>query len=128
MRRLRPDIGRFALLGGTLACVLMLAAGLSAQQNQNKSASTAAKPDPALVAKGRQLFQNYHCVDCHGKNGEGTDDAPDLIGTHLDAAGIAKFLDKPSADASAKGMPNIEAGSDPSKALVAFVLSIKKGN
>ena len=84
------------------------------------------KPDPKLVEQGKARYQAYRCFDCHGKNGEGTDDAPDLIGTHLDADGIAKFLAKPSADAQAKGMPTIAVDSPDSKPLVAFVLSIKK--
>ena len=40
-------------------------------------------------------------------NGEGTDLAPDLVGTRLSGDEIAKFLEKPSADASDKGMPGM---------------------
>ena len=60
-----------------------------------------------LVAAGKSRFTAYGCIDCHGMNGEGTDQAPDLIGTRLTVTGIAKFLNKPSADAKAKGMPDI---------------------
>ncbi len=58
-------------------------------------------------------------------NGEGTDQAPDLIGTRLDGMGIAKFLNKPSADAKAKGMPDIPPDSPDLQPLVAYVLSLK---
>jgi cytochrome c553 len=95
-------------------------------------ASPAASPVTAsstggdsLVAQGRARYESYKCYDCHGKNGEGTDDAPDLVGTHLDAAGIAKFLQKPSADADGKGMPTIAASSPDLQPLVAYVMSIK---
>ena len=81
--------------------------------------------DPASAKalwEGNQLF----CKDCHGMNGEGTDEAPDLIGTRLSAGEIAAFLQKPDPDAQAKGMPNIPATSPDLKPLVAFVLSIKR--
>jgi mono/diheme cytochrome c family protein len=66
------------------------------------------------------------CNGCHGDNGEGTDDAPDLIGTRLTGDQISSFLQKPDAEASAKGMPNIPATSPDLQALVAYVLSIKR--
>jgi len=90
------------------------------------SAAANAGPDPALIAKGKAKFNDYGCVDCHGANGEGTDQAPDLIGTRLNGDQIAKFLNKPSADAKAKGMPDIPPTSPDLQPLVSYVLSIKK--
>ena len=81
--------------------------------------------DSSLLATGKARFTAYGCIDCHGMNGEGTDQAPDLIGTHLDGMGIAKFLNKPSADAKAKGMPDIAPDSPDLQPLVAYVLSLK---
>lgn len=79
----------------------------------------------ALVPQGKERFNAYQCVDCHGNNGEGTSDAPDLTHSHLTAEQIAKFLQKPSTDAVNKGMPNVPADSPDSRALVAYVLSIR---
>ena len=79
----------------------------------------------ALVAQGKERFNAYQCVDCHGNNGEGTSDAPDLTHSHLTAEQIAKFLQKPSVDALNKGMPDIPADSPDSRALVAYVMSIR---
>jgi YVTN family beta-propeller protein len=90
------------------------------------SAAGATESEAALVARGKARFGAYRCFDCHGMNGEGTDDAPDLIGTHLNGNEIAKFLQKPSADATAKGMPDVPMTSADSKALVAYVLSLKR--
>ena len=98
-----------------------------------RAATTAAATSPAraaddnadLVAQGKTRYKSYQCADCHGDNGEGTADAPDLIGTHLDADGISKFLQKPSADAQGKGMPTIAADSPDLKPLVAYVVSLK---
>jgi cytochrome c553 len=94
--------------------------------NQATAPTTAAASGGAeLLAAGKARFTAYGCIDCHGMNGEGTDQAPDLIGTHLDGAGIAKFLNKPSADAQAKGMPTVPPDSPDLQPLVAYVLSLK---
>lgn len=96
----------------------------SAASPASASAPTSAA-DPSLIANGKARFNAYGCIDCHGMNGEGTDQAPDLIGTRLDGMGIAKFLNKPSADAKAKGMPDIPPDSPDLQPLVAYVLSLK---
>ncbi len=88
--------------------------------------AAAALGDAALVTRGKERFNAYKCYECHGMNGEGTDDAPDLIHTRLAADGIAKFLQNPSADASAKGMPDIPATSPDLQPLVAYVMSLKR--
>ena len=83
-----------------------------------------AKED-ALVAQGKKRFQAYKCYDCHGQNGEGTDDAPDLTHSKLTAEQVSKFLVKPSADAQNKGMPDIPLDSPDHKPLVAYVMSLR---
>jgi metallo-beta-lactamase class B len=90
------------------------------------SGAAAGNNDAALVAQGKTRFKAYMCFDCHGDNGEGTADAPDLIHTRLNAEQIAKFLQKPSVDATNKGMPDFAADSPDLKPLVAFVLSLKQ--
>jgi cytochrome c553 len=98
----------------------------AASQTSTAPAAPAAGGDAALVARGKVLFTNYRCFDCHGMNGEGTDDAPDLIGTKLDGDGISKFIQNPSADASVKGMPDIPASSPDLAPIVAYVLTLKR--
>lgn len=83
-----------------------------------------AKQDP-LVAQGKSRFQAYKCYDCHGKNGEGTDDAPDLTHSKLTAEQVSKILQKPSVDAQNKGMPDIPVDSPDHKPLVAYVMSLR---
>ena len=106
---------------------------LAGQTKRSKPAPPkSAKPAPAdddkeLVEKGKALFlKTYSCNECHGDQGEGTNDGPDLIGTLLSAEEISKLLQKPSADAKAKGMPDFAPDSPDLKPLVAFVVSIKK--
>jgi mono/diheme cytochrome c family protein len=93
-------------------------------QNAPQSPSTA--PDKSLIAQGRSRYLANQCDECHGPNGEGGGDGPDLASTHLDAAGISKFLENPSPDAYMKGMPNIPPTHPDHQALVAYVLSLKR--
>ena len=91
-----------------------------------RHARTQAAPDKSLIAQGKTRYADYKCGDCHGSNGEGTPDGPDLIGTRLNAAEISKFLEKPSPDAYMKGMPSIPATHPDNKSLVAYVVSLKR--
>jgi mono/diheme cytochrome c family protein len=93
-----------------------------------KGPAKAAAASPAQVAAGKKLFLNmYMCNLCHGDNGEGTDQAPKLagIGAKMKQDEIAAFLAKPSARALDAGMPNVDTTNPDSKALIAFVLSLK---
>jgi cytochrome c553 len=90
------------------------------------SRGAAAVPTSAsLVEQGKARFHAYGCFECHGANGEGTDQAPDLVTTRLTEADIAAFLQKPSPDARLKGMPSVPASSPDLRALVAYVVSLK---
>jgi ubiquinol-cytochrome c reductase cytochrome b subunit len=88
--------------------------------------SPAGSAAPELVAQGRARFNANKCFDCHGKNGEGTEDGPDLTMTKLTPAQIVAFLQKPSSEARLAGMPEIPATSAEFQPLVAYVLSLKK--
>ena len=90
-------------------------------QSPGKGASEA-----SLVAQGEGRFRAYKCYECHGARGEGSDDAPDLTGTRLNAEEIARFLQNPSVHARGEGMPSIPADSPDLQPLVAFVLSLKR--
>lgn len=87
--------------------------------------ATNGKQQDPLVAQGKSRFQAYKCYDCHGQNGEGTEDAPDLTHSKLTAEQVSKFLVKPSADAQNKGMPDIPLDSPDHKPLVAYVMSLR---
>ena len=79
-----------------------------------------------LVAQGKALFSSYGCYQCHGMNGEGGNDGPDLIHAQMKTADITKFLQKPSVDADNKGMPAVAADSQDLQPLVAYVLSLER--
>ncbi len=97
----------------------------SVASKPNPDAASTAGQEEALVAQGKSRFKAYQCFDCHGQNGEGTADAPDLTHSHLTADQVTKFLQKPSVDAVNKGMPNIPADSPDLRPLAAFVMSVR---
>jgi mono/diheme cytochrome c family protein len=117
---------------GVLACALLTSAtwvSFSQAQGQTASGGQASHSNNdkqgALVAQGKARFQAYKCYDCHGQNGEGTEDAPDLTHSHLTAEQVSKFLQKPSVDAQNKGMPDIPTDSPDHQPLVAYVMSLR---
>ena len=105
---------------------LLSAASDGNARKQNTPSPPSTAPDKSLIAQGRSRYLANQCDECHGTNGEGGGDGPDLTATHLDAAGISKFLENPSPDAYMKGMPNIPTDSPDHQALVAYVLSLKR--
>jgi len=116
---------KFSLSACCLAVALLAAACHIDRDPPRPAPAPTPAPDP-LIALGKSRFAAYKCHECHGPHGEGTDDAPNLTGTRLDAAAIALFLQKPSAHARSIGMPSIPADSPDLQPLVAFVLSLKR--
>ena len=60
--------------------IVAIVAYLASREVAPASTSSSSTTDP-LVATGKARFNAYKCYDCHGANGEGTDDAPNLTGT-----------------------------------------------
>jgi mono/diheme cytochrome c family protein len=108
-------IGILSLMAGVFAVVHPL----------STAAAAAAVPQADLAAKGKERFTAYKCGDCHGDNGEGTPDGPDLTHSHKTADQVSSFLAKPSSDAVNKGMPDIPKNDPDHAALVAYVMSIR---
>ena len=119
--------------GGTPPAGPTAGTTVAAQRGDSKAGGTASNagspaggPVLELVAQGKARFDANKCFDCHGHNGEGTEDGPDLTKTKLTGPQIADFLQKPSSDARLAGMPDIPKSSPENQALVAYVLSLKK--
>jgi mono/diheme cytochrome c family protein len=109
-----------------IAFPLFSAASRGDVPTQPLPGSQTTAPDKSLISQGRERYISYKCGECHGPNGEGGGDGPDLTTTQLNAAEISKFLEKPTPDASMKGMPSIPKNNPDHDALVAYVLSLKK--
>jgi mono/diheme cytochrome c family protein len=118
-------LGVFAFAFVALALAPSIYAQGPAASAGNNSHPAAGAQQNALVAQGKARFSAYKCYDCHGQNGEGTPDAPDLTHSHLTAEQVSKFIQKPSVDAINKGMPDIPADNADHKPLVAYVMSLR---
>ena len=97
----------------------------AASGGKSAGSSAAGGQQASLIAQGKARFSAYKCYDCHGQNGEGTADAPDLTHSKLTAEQVSKFLQKPSVDAQNKGMPDVPTDSPDHKPLVAYVMSLR---
>jgi ubiquinol-cytochrome c reductase cytochrome c subunit len=75
-RRRRPVAGYAALLLGLVVVALLYGSLTRAGGTAEASAPAAAQQD---VTAGKALFQ-ANCSSCHGLEGQGTDQAPSLIG------------------------------------------------
>ncbi len=122
--RLRNLIG-LALCLLALSCAVQVWPGVSAGRNSSRSHTPSQETADDLVKKGRERFQAYRCFECHGQNGEGTEDGADLRASTKTAEEVEKVLIRPSADADAKGMPAIPKDSPDLKPLVAYVMSLR---
>lgn len=114
----------YAFLAAVIVAPSIYAQGPAPSAGGEKH-SAASDQQNALVAQGKARFGAYKCYDCHGKNGEGTPDAPDLTHSRLTAEQVSKFLVKPSVDAENKGMPDIPLDSPDHGPLVAYVMSLR---
>lgn len=121
--RIRKSVCGCALLGAAILVPSLWAQGPAAKAGN--ASRPAAGQKSSLVAQGKARFQAYKCYDCHGKNGEGTADAPDLTHSKLTEEQVSKFLKKPSVDAQNKGMPDIPVDNPDHKPLVAYVMSLR---
>jgi metallo-beta-lactamase class B len=121
---LQEQQGTSSAAAGTNAPAKAPASGASSSASPAGTAAAGGQQGD-LVAQGKARFKAYQCFDCHGDNGEGTPDAPDLTHSRLTADQISKFLQRPSADAINKGMPDIPTSSPDNQALVAFVMSLR---
>jgi len=82
--------------------------------------------DP-VAAKGKTIFEAQSCNACHGDGGTGTAAAPALVGLSkkLKAEQVGALFQHPTAKMTAGGMPPIDLPADDTKALIAYLESLK---
>lgn len=90
------------------------------------AAANVSLADP-VAAKGKTIFEAQSCNACHGDGGTGTAAAPALVGLSkkLDADQVAALFQHPTAKMTAGGMPPIDLPPDDTKALIAYLESLK---
>ena len=95
------------------------------------AASTAPTPAPVsadpLIAKGATIFAAGPCSECHGARAEGTDKGPTLIGVgqKYSADRLAFVLHHRTPDMIDGGMPPVNLDEASTRALVAYLRSLK---
>lgn len=82
--------------------------------------------DP-IAAKGKTIFEGQSCNACHGDGGVGTAAAPSLLGlaAKLSPDQLADLFKHPTAKMNAGGMPPVDLSPDDTRALIAYVESLK---
>jgi ubiquinol-cytochrome c reductase cytochrome b subunit len=89
-------------------------------------AANVALADP-LAARGKTVFEAQSCNACHGDGGKGTAAAPALVGVSkkFSAEQVAALFQHPTAKMTAGGMPPVDLPPDDTKALIAYIESLK---
>lgn len=110
-------------------CRAVLAAALLVWRLEARPPS-GQSPDPAVVARGRQVFEQFKCVLCHSLEGKGGKLAVPLddVGLRRNAAGLRKVLENPQAEfpASKVKMPVFTFTEAEREALVAYLLTLRR--
>ena len=90
------------------------------------TAANVALADP-LAAKGKTIFEAQSCNACHGDGGTGTAAAPALVGISkkFPPDRLADLFQHPTTAMTAGGMPPISLSSEETKALIAYLESLR---
>jgi ubiquinol-cytochrome c reductase cytochrome c subunit len=119
-----------------LAAILVIAAGLAVTGGGYAAATaavetvspTTAAASAAQVDEGRKLFLS-NCASCHGKNAEGTSNAPSLIG--VGAAAVEFQVETGRMPGQASGpqlmVKPVQFTQEQSDAMAAYVASLAPG-
>jgi cytochrome c oxidase subunit II len=83
--------------------------------------------DSALVAQGKQIFNDQGCYGCHTMGQSGTPIAPDLskIGSKHSEEYLRRWLEDPKAQKPTAHMPKLALTKDESRALAAYLASLR---
>ena len=83
--------------------------------------------DSALVAQGKQIFNEQGCYGCHTMGKSGTPIAPDLskIGSKHSEEYLRRWLEDPKAQKPTAHMPKLALTKGESRALAAYLASLR---
>ena len=119
-------LGRALFFGGSALCLGVMFFYLTPASLAYMNQANHVGPEgvPAEVARGKQVWQKFGCVDCHTILGDGTQYAPELgrIGILRDDAYLKAYVKGAQTLNPSGGMPSFPAMSDDEAAdLVAFL-------
>lgn len=83
--------------------------------------------DSALVAQGKQIFNDQGCYGCHTMGKSGTPIAADLskIGSKRSEEYLRRWLEDPKAQKPTAHMPKLALTKGESRALAAYLASLR---
>jgi cytochrome c oxidase subunit 2 len=83
--------------------------------------------DSALVAQGRQIFNDQGCYGCHTMGKSGTPIAPDLskIGSKRSEDYLRRWLEDPQAQKPTAHMPKLALTEGEARALAAYLATLR---
>ena len=89
-------------------------------------AATVALTNP-VAGKGKKVFDQEGCAECHGEDLTGTSAAPSLIGVgdKHDSAKLESILKQPTDAMTDGGMTPVELNDEDLKSLIAFLKALK---
>lgn len=125
MRRARLLVAAVIMVGSAVVCVI---AACAAPAEQVRAPVPAAKPGQDQLSRGRQLYGSG-CAGCHGQQGQGTGQAPSLVGVgqaDVDYMISSGRMPLTSPNARPERRPP-SYGSQDRAALVAYISSLGAG-
>ena len=115
----------FALISTAIAAVVFL--GMTVDSHRQFPTLTNAQQITPQVTRGKDVWHQYNCINCHTLFGEGAYYAPDLtkITQQRGAPYLTAFLKDPSKFYDEKRhrrlMPNLKLGDEEIADLIAFL-------
>ena len=89
-------------------------------------AATLALTDP-IAAKGKKVYDQEGCAECHGEDLNGTSAAPSLVGVgdKYDPVKLESVLKQPTQEMTDGGMMPVEVKDEDLKVLILFLEVLK---
>ena len=105
-----------------------LAAFLATKRDTARIKNFSFQNNPASVAEGKQIYQEYACYGCHKIASQGGEVGPDLstVGSRLRPEYLAAFLKNPQTFIPGTPMKISELWEEEAQALVAYLMSFKE--
>ena len=95
---MRHDLRRCVIATGIVPFLLMLAVVSSCGESSDESESAEPEISAETIAVGKAIFEDWACADCHGNNGEGSEDAPPLtaLAANWTLETLAQYVSDPA--------------------------------
>ncbi len=105
-----------------------LALFLASQTDSLRFPEISVTADSAMLAEGKDIYDDYACYGCHTIDGDGGEVGPDLsdVGSRLKPGYLKVFLKDPLKAIPGTPMKNFDFWDEEIQPLVAWLMSLKK--